>query len=111
VQSVQDLNTEIVQLAAAVSEEFPLSRKDPPVWTSAQLEMARAALGDGMLALLKDSDHEEDPSVVQLAVQAWEVRCCEAILNSFCFGVTPEVDQFLHAIFEEMQTSGKCLLA
>ncbi|KAI0034223.1 hypothetical protein K488DRAFT_84197 [Vararia minispora EC-137] len=104
-QSVQDLNTEIVQLAAAVSEEFPLSRRGPSSWTPAQAEVIQNALGDGMLGLLRDRDHEEDPSLVQLAVQAWEVRCCQDILDAFCVGLTPEVDRFLCALFEEMQTS------
>jgi hypothetical protein len=105
-QCVEDLNTEIIQLAAAVSEEFPLSRRESSVWTEAQADIIRATLGDSMLAFLRDGDHSEDPSLVQLAIQAWEVRCCQDILDAFCVGLSPEVDRFLCTLFEEMQTTG-----
>ncbi|KAI0264443.1 hypothetical protein BC834DRAFT_844086 [Gloeopeniophorella convolvens] len=105
IQAVHDLNTEILQLAAAVSDEFTLSRNVPGLWKESHCELVREAIGDGMLALLRDGDHEEDPTVVQLAVQAWEVWCCRQILDSFCAGAPPEVDRFLNEVFHEMQTS------
>ncbi|KAH9972836.1 hypothetical protein BGW80DRAFT_1252545 [Lactifluus volemus] len=69
VQAVHDLNTEILQLAAAVSDEFPLTRRSPGLWNESHCELVREAIGDGMLALLRDGDHEDDPTIVQLAVQ------------------------------------------
>ncbi|KAI0058184.1 hypothetical protein BV25DRAFT_1841171 [Artomyces pyxidatus] len=105
VQAVQDINTEIMQLAAAVSEEFPLSRHNGGLWTESDCEFVREAIGDGMLQLLRDGSHEEDPTVVQLAVQAWQVWSCRQILESFCFGVFPEADRFLEAVFRNMQLS------
>ena len=110
VQAVHDLNTEILQLAAAVSDEFPLTRRSPGLWKESHCEFIREAIGDGMLALLRDSDHEEDPTIVQLAVQAWEVWCCRQILDAFCAGAPPEVDRFLQDVFREMQLSGECFL-
>jgi hypothetical protein len=107
VQAVHDLNTEILQLAAAVSDEFPLTRRSPGLWNESHCELVREAIGDGMLALLRDGDHEDDPTIVQLAVQAWEVWCCRQVLDSFCAGTQPEVDRFLNDIFHEMQFSGK----
>ena len=107
IQAVHDLNTEILQLAAAVSEEFPLSRRSPGLWKESHCEFIREAIGDGMLALLRDVDHEDDPTVVQLAIQAWEVWCCRQVLDSFCAGVSPEVDRFLNDVFREMQSFGK----
>jgi hypothetical protein len=107
VQAVHDLNTEILQLAAAVSDEFPLTRRSPGLWNESHCELVREAIGDGMLALLRDGDHEDDPTIVQLAVQAWEVWCCRQVLDSFCAGIQPEVDSFLNDIFHEMQFSGK----
>jgi hypothetical protein len=107
VQAVHDLNTEILQLAAAVSDEFPLTRRSPGLWNESHCEFVREAIGDGMLALLRDGDHEDDPTVVQLAVQAWEVWCCRQVLDSFCAGIQTEVDRFLNDIFHEMQFSGK----
>ena len=110
VQAVHDLNTEILQLAAAVSDEFPLTRRSPGLWKESHCEFIREAIGDGMLALLRDSDHEEDPTIVQLAIQAWEVWCCRQVLDAFCAGAPPEVDRFLHDIFREMQLSGEYFL-
>lgn len=110
VQAVHDLNTEILQLAAAVSDEFPLTRRSPGLWKESHCEFIRGAIGDGMLALLRDSDHEEDPTIVQLAVQAWEVWCCRQVLDAFCAGAPPEVDRFLQDVFREMQLSGECFL-
>jgi uncharacterized phage infection (PIP) family protein YhgE len=110
VQAIHDLNTEILQLAAAVSDEFPLTRRSPGLWKESHCEFIREAIGDGMLALLRDGDHEDDPTVVQLAIQAWEVWCCRQVLDAFCAGAPPEVDRFLHDVFREMQSSGECFL-
>jgi hypothetical protein len=109
IQAVHDLNTEILQLAAAVSDEFPLTRRSPGLWKESHCEFIRSAIGDGMLALLRDGDHEDDPTIVQLAVQAWEVWCCHQVLDAFCAGAPPEVDRFLHDIFREMQLSGEII--
>ena len=107
IQTVHDLNTEILQLAAAVSDEFPLSRRSPGLWKESHCELVREAIGDGMLSLLRGGDHEDDPTVVQLAIQAWEVWCCRQVLDAFCAGAPPEVDRFLNDVFHEMQLSGK----
>jgi hypothetical protein len=109
IQAVHDLNTEILQLAAAVSDEFPLTRRSPGLWKESHCEFVREAIGDGMLALLRDGDHEDDPTIVQLAIQAWEVWCCNQVLDAFCAGAPPEVDRFLRDIFHEMQSSGEIL--
>jgi hypothetical protein len=111
IQAVHDLNSEILQLAAAVSDEFPLSRRSPGLWKESHCEFIREAIGDGMLALLRDGDHEDDPTIVQLAVQAWEVWCCRQVLDSFCAGAPPEIDRFLNDVFREMQSSGKLFLS
>ena len=115
VQAVHDLNTEILQLAAAASDEFPLTRRSVAPGScqrrkESHCELIREAIGDGMLALLRDGDHEDDPTIVQLAIQAWEVWCCRRVLDAFCAGAPPEVDRFLNDVFREMQSSGKPFL-
>jgi hypothetical protein len=107
IQTVHDLNSEILQLAASVSDEFPLTRRSPGLWKESHCEFVREAIGDGILALLRDGDHEDDPTIVQLAIQAWEVWCCHQVLDAFCAGAPPEVDRFLRDIFHEMQLSGE----
>ena len=59
-----------------------------------------------MLELLRECDHNGDPTVVQLAIQAWETWCCKQILDSFCFGLPPEISKFLNEVFREMQLVG-----
>ncbi|KAI0041180.1 hypothetical protein FA95DRAFT_765878 [Auriscalpium vulgare] len=108
VQSVQDLNTEIMQLAAAVADEFPLARcadTDMDADASADCALVGDALGPGLLALLRDRDHADDPTVVQLAVQAWAVWACRQTLDAFCAGMPPDADRFMQAVFREMQAS------
>ena len=70
------------------------------MWRESHCEFVRGAIGNGMPALLRDGDHEDDPTVVhwRLAVQAWEVWCCLQFLDAFCVGVPPKVDRFLHDI-------------
>jgi len=89
-QAVHDLNTEILQLAAAVSDEFPLTRRSSGLWEESHCEFIRETIGDGMLPLLRDGDHEDDPTVVQLAIQAWEVWCCWGTLNVCAPGVVSD---------------------
>ena len=105
-QAVQDLNTEIVQLAAVVSEEFPLDRKKGDLSKESDFDIVRNSIGEGMLELLRECDHNGDPTVVQLAIQAWETWCCKQILDSFCFGLPPEISKFLNEVFREMQLVG-----
>lgn len=110
-QAVQDLNTEIVQFAAAVSEEYPLGQGGGgagggELWRESDREIVRRAMGEGMCDLVKDGDHEQDPTVVQLAIQAWEVWCCRQAFEAFCWGIPPQVDQFLNEVFREMQITG-----
>lgn len=113
-QAVQDLNTEIVQFAAAVSEEYPLGQGGGgtgggELWRESDREIIRRAMGEGMCDLVKDGDHEQDPTVVQLAIQAWEVWCCRQVFEAFCWGIPPQVDQFLNEVFREMQITGTYL--
>lgn len=104
-QVLQDLNAEIVQLSAGASEEFTLDRR-VDMSRASDRELITTSLGPLMLNLLASRDHSLDPTIVQFAIQAWEVHCCTSHLSSFCFGLPPEVDSFLTKLSAHMHTSG-----
>ncbi|EIN09824.1 hypothetical protein PUNSTDRAFT_143245 [Punctularia strigosozonata HHB-11173 SS5] len=106
VQAVKDLNNEIVQLGAAVSDEFAgtLDRKRQ-LWRAGDRDLVSASLGKTMAELLLTRDHKADPMLVGLALQAWEVHCCAQVFSAFCFGLPGDVDQFLHNLFAHMLKS------
>jgi hypothetical protein len=58
-----------------------------------------------MAKLLSERDHNEDPTLVQFAIQAWEVHLCSQVFDAFCYGAAPEVNEFLSQIFEGMHRS------
>ncbi|KAI0925855.1 hypothetical protein AcW1_008174 [Taiwanofungus camphoratus] len=103
IQGLRDLNAEIVQLAASVAEEFSpsLDRRIDLVRQSDR-ELVTNALGPMMTNLLATRDHAGDPTLVQFAIQAWEVCCVGRVLDAFCFGLPVEIDQFLTSVFEHM---------
>jgi hypothetical protein len=125
VQAVADLNTEIVQLGAAVADAFflaPAGVPDPDVkaenaparvrGSAADRELVRASVGPTMASLLQAREHGADPTLVGLALQAWEVHCCAQVFGAFCFGLPGDVDRFLHGLYAHMlESSGASLSA
>ncbi|KAH9944987.1 uncharacterized protein BXZ73DRAFT_37919 [Epithele typhae] len=106
-QAVADLNSEIIQLAASIAEEFaPALRTEPHASSVARerdREIARPALGREMMKLLESREHASDPTLVQFALQAWQVWCAARVMEAFCYGLPAEVDEALKAIFQRMQ--------
>ncbi|KAJ2988454.1 hypothetical protein NUW54_g9111 [Trametes sanguinea] len=79
-------------------------------------EVVERALGPEMIRLLEDRMHAGDPTLVQFALQAWEVWCVARVLEAFCYGLPMEVDEAFRMIFEHMHREGmashfaRCLL-
>ncbi|KAI0733487.1 hypothetical protein C8Q72DRAFT_811365 [Fomitopsis betulina] len=107
-QALRDLNAEVVQLAASAAEEFAsaLDRRVDLVRQSDR-ELLNGAIGPAMTNLLVSRDHSSDPTLVQFAIQAWEVYCVGRIMNAFCFGLPPDIDQFLGSMFAQMNRAGE----
>ena len=110
-QALADLNAEIVQLAASVSEEFSASLRahedEPSLAKERDREVVEDALGPEMIRLLEDRIHAGDPTLVQFALQAWEARCVARVLDAFCYGLPQEVDKAFMLIFEHMHREGE----
>ncbi|RPD72473.1 hypothetical protein L226DRAFT_573212 [Lentinus tigrinus ALCF2SS1-7] len=106
-QALADLNAEILQLAASIADEFaPSLRADtraPSAAKERDREIVGPALGKEMLKLLEEREHAGDPTLVQFALQAWEVWCVSRVMDAFCYGLPIEVDEALRLIFERMQ--------
>ncbi|KAI0760952.1 hypothetical protein BD413DRAFT_607303 [Trametes elegans] len=105
-QAITDLNSEIIQLSASVSEEFSSALRAhgyaPSAAKERDREVVERALGPDMIRLLEDRIHAGDPTLVQFALQAWQVWCVARVLDGFCFGLPMEVDEAFRLIFEHM---------
>lgn len=114
-QALADLNSEIIQLSASIAEEFAaVLRADtraPSAAKERDREIVGPALGEEMLKLLESREHAGDPTLVQFALQAWEVWCAARVMDAFCYGLPAEVDEALKLVFERMQLEGECLMA
>lgn len=107
IQALRDLNSEIVQLAASVTEEFASSfSRKPEFKRPSDLDLVANALGPTLTKLLS-RDHSADPTLVQFAIQAWEVVCIGRVFDAFCFGAPSSVNDALTRIFQHMQLSGE----
>ncbi|KZT07741.1 uncharacterized protein LAESUDRAFT_677624 [Laetiporus sulphureus 93-53] len=107
IQALHDLNFEIVQLAASVAEEFASSfdRRHDFIRQSDR-DLINTALGPAMTDLLATRNHASDPTLVQFAIQGWEIFCMGRVLNAFCFGLPAEIDHFLNNVFDQMHRAG-----
>lgn len=107
-QAMRDLNAEIVQLAASIADEYAtvLDRRIDLSRLSDR-EFIEGALGRQIAELLARRDHAADPTLLQFAIQAWEVVCVNQILDAFCFGLPAEVDDILAAVFDRMHQYGE----
>lgn len=111
IQAIQDLNSEILQLAASVAEEFAgtYDRRETAIHSS-DFRILHPAIGEGTTRLLREQNHQADPTFVQFAIQAWEVACVGKLMTPFCCGVSDPVQQVLSAVFQRIQEHGKFLL-
>lgn len=108
IEAIGDLNTEILQLAASISDEFTDSfDRSFGCVRSSDRELLYPALGVRTTKLLEEQNHLSDPTFVQFAIQAWEVYCVEKMMKPFCFGAQTEIQRVLSAVFQRIQETGK----
>jgi hypothetical protein len=106
-QAVHDINSEILQFAASVTEMctfLPVtssSSSNPRLAQSIQDTTAR--IGPNMTKILSTRDHSQDPLLVQLALQGCVSHCSARALSSFCIGFPSKSDAVLSQIYNHMQ--------
>lgn len=108
VQSIKDMNSEILQFSAAASESIANQRKDSQSNTSRRkaLERVAARFGTKMKQYLEKRDHASDPTILQYALQASLCQCISQGLSSFCYGPSGKLETHLSRIYQHMHTSG-----
>ena len=109
VQTVKDLNTEILQFSAAASETFALERREVQQTPSRQksVDFVKARHGTALSRCLERRDHSLDPTLLQYALQASISHSLCRALSSFVFGSPSKLDQILMKIYLHMHITGK----
>lgn len=133
IQAVEDLNTEIAHFAASATEICVFDRQlaasharrgsrrgrggysnvDGRAFKGAMLSVDEAAgvapwLDPSFVKILASRDHEQDPVLVQLALQASVATCCARSLSLFCVGFPSKLDGMLTRVLAHMQITGMC---
>lgn len=108
VQTVKDLNSEILQFSAAASEAFVLDQQqslESPGRAQA-IERVKDRLGPSMSHCLMTRDHSHDPTLLQIALQACACQCICHALSSFCVGFPSKFDSLLSKLYLHMHSTG-----
>ncbi|KXN80756.1 hypothetical protein AN958_07864, partial [Leucoagaricus sp. SymC.cos] len=103
-QAVHDINSEILQFAAAATEVCTFDRNSRPSSSRAIQAMhdTSARLGPNLARILTNRDHSQDSILVQLALQGCLTLCITRTLSSFCVGFPSKSDSLLHQIYHRM---------
>ncbi|KAL5525757.1 hypothetical protein ACEPAG_7094 [Sanghuangporus baumii] len=125
-QAVKDINSEILQFAAAASEAMhppaangsgsaavgsrrntpsPSPAPGPSASRRKALERVAARFGSKMRQVLEKRDHSQDPTILQYALQACVCQCIAHAMSSFCFGSTGKLESHLSKIYSHMHAS------
>jgi hypothetical protein len=86
IQALQDLNSEVLQFAASATDHSTFDQKSQ---SSASKEASHDVifrLGPRMAQILSTTDHAQDPTFVQFALQGCVSKCIARSLSSFCMG-------------------------
>ncbi|KAF9561921.1 hypothetical protein CPC08DRAFT_634814 [Agrocybe pediades] len=120
IKLVEDLNGEIMQTAATLAEELPLELKKVDVDGKEQVSddaveayaRTEEVIGPRLTELLRVTEHNEDPIMIQIALQAGLSAYIHWIVSSWCFE-SPEDEHMLSEIYarvreaEEQAVSGR----
>ncbi|KAF9030864.1 hypothetical protein BDZ89DRAFT_1064427 [Hymenopellis radicata] len=105
-QAVQDLNSEILQFAAAATELSSFDKKSHSSSSSKATHQAvqetASRLGPNLARILSSRDHSQDPMLVQLALQGCISTCVARALTPFCMGFPSKPDGILSQIYAHM---------
>jgi len=108
-QAVHDINSEILQFAAAATEACAFDSNARPSSSRAIQAMhdTSARLGQNLARILANRDHSLDPVLVQLALQGCLTLCVTRTLSAFCVGFPSKSDSLLHQIHHRMALAGQ----
>lgn len=105
---IKDLNGEIAAFSSSIVDgvEFGKPWEVEQAWV---LDAAEPFLERCLQIMTgpKGVSYSEDPTLVQLAVQSYVVKSCNAVFDRFLFGLGETDDQLLDQIYEHLRGSGK----
>ncbi|EIN09809.1 hypothetical protein PUNSTDRAFT_101732 [Punctularia strigosozonata HHB-11173 SS5] len=110
-EAVRDLNSEVLQFAAGVSELCATTttrggaRNSPAKPAVQAIQDTAARLGPGFVRVLASRDHGRDPILVQFALQSLLSACVARFFASFCPGLASKYDMLLCQIYEHMRAT------
>jgi len=109
VQMVEGLDAEILQMAASVADHFAFKeRQGVTEEMQGAIDRLVELLGPKIVALLRQSEHANDPTLVQLACQATTAAYCRWIIVAWDFD-DPNYDEFLKHIYMTVQKAGELI--
>ncbi|KAI0316058.1 hypothetical protein OF83DRAFT_298888 [Amylostereum chailletii] len=103
IEAVQDLNSEILQLAAAATEITAVRGPKAPLPRLNQARRAiMARLGPAFSHVLATRDHSHDPTLVQFALQACIAACTARLLSAFCIGLPMMPNELFSQLYDHV---------
>ena len=109
IQAVQDLNTEIIQLAAGATENVTLQGRDrtPQARMNQATKGVSSRLGAAFAKLLVSRDHSDEPALLQFGLQACVATCIARLLGVFCVGLPLATNELFLQLHTRLHTTGK----
>lgn len=108
IQAVNDLNGEILQFAASVTDlcTFGKRPRTSPSRPTQAIQDTAERLGHQLTRILMARDHSQDSILVQMALQGCIATCIKRAWSSFCIGFQPKLDVILSQVYVDMYKSG-----
>jgi hypothetical protein len=106
---VEGLNTEVSQTAAFVADSFEFEKPQSGVEEETVQEAGvrvSEILGERMTRLLRQSEHADDPMLIQIAFQSAMLGFSEWLIESWYFE-EPDSDRFLQEIYGKVRDGGE----
>jgi len=109
IQAVQDLNTEIIQLAAGATENVTLQGRDktPQARMNQATKGVSSRLGAAFAGLLASRDHSDEPALLQFGLQACVATCVARLLGVFCVGLPLATNELFLQLHTRLHAIGK----
>ena len=108
IQAVQDLNTEILQLAAGATENVTLPGRDrtPQARMNQATKGVSSRLGAAFAKLLVSRDHSDEPTLLQFGLQACVSTCVARLLGVFCVGLPLTTNELFLQLHTRLHATG-----
>jgi predicted nucleic acid-binding Zn-ribbon protein len=113
ISMLEELNTEMLHTAAHIADAFEFD--DVQSWTEEYspetqdvCSRVKNVIGNRMMQLLRSTPHNEDPTIIQIALQACLAVYTEWIIGTWHQGESsPDIESLLVNLFETVREGGE----